>query len=66
MRSFIALLFVSIAVFVSGCTVSQVKGELGGVEVEARSDGSHDHDGKGYHRNQKNFCPPGQAKKGNC
>lgn len=42
----------------SACSVSQVKGKVGGVEVEARDANSNSHPDK--------FCPPGQAKKGNC
>ena len=38
-----------------GCALHEVKGEVGGVEVEARTKS-----GNG------DFCPPGQAKKGNC
>jgi len=42
-------------VFATGCELHQVKGEVAGVEVEASVK-----DGSG------GFCPPGQAKKGNC
>ena len=38
-----------------GCELHQVKGEVAGVEVEANTK-----TGDG------DFCPPGQAKKGNC
>tara|TARA_R100000900_G_C3345773_1_gene165986 strand:- start:535 stop:780 length:246 start_codon:yes stop_codon:yes gene_type:complete len=38
-----------------GCALHEVKGEVGGVEVEARTKS-----GNG------DFCPPGQEKKGNC
>jgi hypothetical protein len=38
--------------------VTQVKGKIGGVEVEAKDGDSKSDAGK--------FCPPGQAKKGNC
>ena len=39
----------------AGCQLYQVKGEVAGVEVEAKTD-----EGAGEH------CPPGQAKKGRC
>ena len=38
-----------------GCELHQVKGEVAGVEVEASAKS-----------NEGDFCPPGQAKKGNC
>ncbi len=40
---------------VTGCALHQVKGEVAGVKVEASTE-----EGGG------DFCPPGQAKKGNC
>jgi len=50
------LLTVAAGIFFSGgCALHQVKGEVAGVEVEARITDAHGH-----------FCPPGQAKKGNC
>lgn len=43
-----------------GCEVTQVKGRIGGAEVKVSKEGdSHEHHGE-------RFCPPGQAKKGNC
>lgn len=47
--------------FLSGCELHQVKGEVGGVEVEAQTKES-----KTVSENEGKFCPPGQAKKGNC
>lgn len=44
-----------LALALSGCELHQVKGEVGGVEVEAKT---KDADG--------DFCPPGQEKKDNC
>jgi len=55
MRLSILLAAFSGMLFLSGCTLHQVKGEVAGVEVEAKTA-----DAGG------NFCPPGQAKKGNC
>jgi hypothetical protein len=52
---FLAGLF---AVSLSACSVTQVKGKIGGVKVEVE-----DEDSKNASRN---FCPPGQSKKGNC
>ncbi|MBM6552049.1 hypothetical protein [Marinomonas ostreistagni] len=51
------------ALTLTGCSVHRVAGEVAGVDVEASRDGHRDgkhHDGGG------DFCPPGQAKKGNC
>ena len=42
-------------VLAAGCELHQVKGEVAGVEVEAS-----------VKDNSGDFCPPGQAKKGNC
>jgi hypothetical protein len=55
MRLIIYIAIVVSIFSVSGCELHQVKGEVGGVEVEAKTK-----DGNG------DFCPPGQAKKGNC
>lgn len=56
------LMFMSILVvgsmMTTGCALHGVDGEIAGVDVEARTDKGHDRDG--------DFCPPGQAKKGNC
>lgn len=41
----------------TGCELHQVKGEVAGVEVEAKAKAAN---GSGE------FCPPGQARKGNC
>ena len=55
MRLLLSMLCTMTLLFVSGCELHQVKGEVAGVEVEAKvQDGDRD------------FCPPGQAKKGNC
>lgn len=55
----------------SGCAVHQVKGEVAGVEVEARTanangSGEFCPPGHAKHGECSEFCPPGQAKKGNC
>ncbi|HSG05260.1 MAG TPA: hypothetical protein VLB09_02560 [Nitrospiria bacterium] len=52
---FLGVLFVF---SLSACQVSKVKGKIGGVEVEVE-----DEDSK---KESSSFCPPGQAKKGNC
>ena len=52
---FFAVLF---AVSLSACSITHVKGKIGGVEVEAKDGGSN--------KESSHFCPPGQAKKGNC
>ena len=55
MRLFLLIAVVASIFSVSGCTLHQVKGEVGGVEIEAKTKDSNG-----------DFCPPGQAKKGNC
>ena len=55
MRVLMFLVLTVSLTFVAGCELHQVKGEVAGVGVEAsvKDDGG-------------DFCPPGQAKKGNC
>ena len=55
MRIIIFTVFLLNAFCISGCELHQVKGQVAGVEVEAKTK-----EGTG------SFCPPGQAKKGNC
>ena len=55
MRLFFLLAVCTSMLFSTGCAVHRVKGEVAGVEVEART---ADANGR--------FCPPGQAKKDNC
>jgi hypothetical protein len=57
---FIILLLILLAsysgmLFSSSCALHQVKGEVAGVEIEAKTANAGG-----------DFCPPGQAKKGNC
>ena len=40
----------------SACEITQVKGQIGGAKVEVHKEGNND----------GHFCPPGQAKKGQC
>ena len=47
-----------------GCSVDRVAGQVGGVDVEASRDGEGKH--KDHGDSDGGFCPPGQAKKGNC
>lgn len=63
---FMSTFFVGLALLLlSGCQLHQVKGEVEGVEIEAETtehkNRDHDHKSDSGH-----FCPPGQAKKGNC
>ena len=55
MRLLISMAFVLSILCASGCELHQVKGEMAGVEVEVKTKNSIG-----------DFCPPGQAKKGNC
>ncbi|ELR66634.1 hypothetical protein C942_04332 [Photobacterium marinum] len=43
----------------SGCQLTHIEGEVDGVNIKA-STNDKNHHGNG------SFCPPGQAKKGNC
>ena len=52
---FLAALFM---VSLSACEINKVRGKIGGVKVEVEDEDSKKSSGK--------FCPPGQAKKGNC
>ena len=52
------LLSILAVVSLSACSVTQVKGRIAGVEVEAKDANTKSSAG--------NFCPPGQAKKGKC
>ena len=55
MRKIMIAVFLLSGLFLSGCELHQIKGQVAGVELEAKTkEGSGD------------FCPPGQAKKGNC
>jgi hypothetical protein len=55
MRLLTLLAVFSGILFSSGCALHQVKGEVAGVEIEAKTA-----------KAVGNFCPPGQAMKGNC
>ena len=58
----LSVLILSMFMFsVTGCKLTEVKGEVNGVEVSAKEKGSKDDD-----KESSGFCPPGQAKKGNC
>ncbi len=59
------VIFFTAVFLVSGCKFIQAKGEVGGVEVEAKTTDGHHH-GDGDHHHNGHFCPPGQAKKNNC
>ncbi|GAA5644495.1 MULTISPECIES: hypothetical protein [Vibrio] len=54
-----SLIVVLLGMFVlSACQLTRVEGEYKDMEIEVNSKDSKDSHGK--------FCPPGQAKKGNC
>jgi hypothetical protein len=55
MRPVAILACVFTVLSLAGCQLYQVRGEVGGVELEASTD-----------RGNGDFCPPGQRKKGNC
>lgn len=56
MKNYLLIAMVSFTLF--GCQLTRVEGKVDDVDVKVGSDGRHDGYGK--------FCPPGQAKKGNC
>ena len=58
------ILLISSVLVLSGCSVHRVAGEIAGVDVEASRSGDH-HKGSDSQGSGK-FCPPWQAKKGNC
>ncbi len=51
-------LAVCLTALLGGCQITSVEGEYKDVEVKLKSKETHTSSGK--------FCPPGQAKKGNC
>lgn len=55
MRLITIVMLMGTMFFAVGCELHQVKGEVAGLEVEASTKNS-----------SGDFCPPGQAKKGNC
>ncbi|ELZ1259479.1 hypothetical protein SPN99_001635 [Vibrio fluvialis] len=57
MKNYLLIAAVSFTLF--GCQLTRVEGRVDDVDVKVRSSDSHDGD---YGR----FCPPGQAKEGNC
>ncbi len=59
MRMF--LLVVVTMLTLSGCELTRVEGKIDDVSIKASRDGRYEHDTNGG-----SFCPPGQAKKGNC
>lgn len=58
MKIRLLLLSVSLLLSLSACKVTGIKGEIGNVKVEAKEQDEKKEAGV--------FCPPGQAKKGNC
>lgn len=57
----VMILMLTSMLLLSGCQLTRLEGEINDVDVGISSHGgghhSHGHGG---------FCPPGQAKKGNC
>lgn len=51
------LMLVVLSVVLTGCQLTRVEGKVHDVDVKVSTNDEHSH-GK--------FCPPGQAKKGNC
>ncbi len=55
MQKIVLIVLMATSILATGCELHQVKGEVAGVEVEASAK-----------KGSTEFCPPGQAKKGNC
>ena len=63
-KALLTATIIPLVLFMSGCAVHKVAGEVAGVDVEASTkDGRHD---GGSKSSGGSFCPPGQAKKGAC
>ena len=60
MRIKYLLLMLTLMFSVTACKVTGVKGEIGDVKVEASEKSDK------QEKEASTFCPPGQAKKGNC
>lgn len=61
MKVLVLMLFT--AMMVSGCQLTRVEGEIDDVEIKVNTAGKHTSGGE---TSKGKFCPPGQAKKGNC
>ncbi|MGF1725391.1 hypothetical protein [Photobacterium nomapromontoriensis] len=59
-KYFLCLTFLA-TLSLTGCQLTHIEGELDGVNIKASTNESSNH-GHG----NGSFCPPGQAKKGNC
>ncbi len=73
MKATYALLLISLFVL-SGCEVTRVEGRIKDVDVKVSTPDKDRHRDEDRHRDgerdndhyDSKFCPPGQAKKGNC
>ncbi|UXI03233.1 hypothetical protein [Photobacterium sp. TY1-4] len=61
-RNVFSLLLIS--GLLGGCQLTHVAGEVDGVKIRATTEQQESHDRD--HHSHGSFCPPGQAKKGNC
>ena len=59
MRISLFMLVLMFAFNAAGCKLLQVKGEVGEVEIDAKTK-------EEAAKDDGSFCPPGQAKKGRC
>ncbi|MFC1503761.1 hypothetical protein ACFL53_05450 [Pseudomonadota bacterium] len=61
MKKLTVFIVLTSILLLSGCQLTHVEGEVDGVNIRATTNDSN-------HKNSSNgsFCPPGQAKKGNC
>ncbi|UUM31563.1 hypothetical protein [Vibrio japonicus] len=66
MKNFLVVLVAS--TLLAGCQLTRVEGEYRDVEVKVNTKGDRYGNDDRHHDGhyQKRFCPPGQAKKGNC
>lgn len=72
MRFYSLIVCLGLSVSIAGCQIHQVRGEVGGVDVQAQTKEDHSNPSNSGQSKPKDnnrdgeFCPPGQAKKGKC
>ncbi|MBU1294970.1 MAG: hypothetical protein KJ609_21280 [Gammaproteobacteria bacterium] len=62
MRAAFFIMVISL-VSLTGCEINRVGGKFAGMDIEAKNSDSHS---SKSNKESGSFCPPGQAKKGNC
>ncbi|NBI53336.1 hypothetical protein [Photobacterium alginatilyticum] len=62
MKNYPLISVILFTLFLGGCQLTHVEGEVDGVNIRATTDENKSSSNHG----NGSFCPPGQAKKGNC